>query len=347
MTKSTIANIHIDSITPLISPQRLKERIPATPEIHQEIIKRRGVIQNILSGRDKRLLVIVGPCSIHHKESAYEYAAKLRELADKVSDKLFLVMRTYFEKPRTITGWRGLITDPYLDGSYDMEKGLHEAREVLLEVSKMGLACASELLDPIVPQYIDDLISWVAIGARTTESQTHRSLASGLSMPVGFKNGTGGNTIHAINAILAARHPAQFIGINDQGDTVILRTTGNPYGHLILRGGDNGPNYSPEAVHQAEVQLEAAGIHGSIIVDCSHANSNKRFQNQSQVFNSVIAQRHDGNDSIVGCMIESNISEGSQKVLDPKDLAYGVSITDGCIGWDETERIILEGYKQL
>ncbi len=347
MNRHPVANIHIESITPLISPRDLKRELPASSQVHESIVEHRKIIQNILSGRDKRLLLIVGPCSIHHASSAYEYAKYVKQLAAEVSDKMYLVMRTYFEKPRTTTGWRGLITDPHLDGSYDMEGGLRIAREILLEVSRMGVACASELLDPIVPQYIDDLISWAAIGARTTESQTHRSLASGLSMPVGFKNGTSGNTMLAVNAIVAARSAAQFIGINEQGDTAILRTTGNPYGHLILRGGDNGPNYSQESVALVEAQLQAAGIDSSIIIDCSHANSHKRFQEQEQVFQSVLDQRQKGNDVIVGCMIESNLLEGNQKLLDPKDLACGISITDGCLGWEKTQEIILRGYKQL
>ncbi len=344
---ANITNIHIESVTPLISPADLKARIPASDTVHAQIVQHRKTIQNILSGRDRRLLLIVGPCSIHDKAAAYEYANRLAELAEKVADNMYLVMRTYFEKPRTTTGWRGLVTEPHLDGSYDMEQGLHIAREILLHVSELGLACASELLDPIVPQYIDDLISWAAIGARTTESQTHRSLASGLSMPVGFKNGTGGNTIHAINAIVAARHPAQFIGINKKGETAILHTAGNPYGHVILRGGSSGPNYYPSSVAQVEEQLDAAGIHSSIIIDCSHANSNKNFAYQSQVFDSVIEQRLAGHGSLVGCMLESNLFEGNQRLLDPNDLAYGVSITDGCIGWQETEQIILDAYTRL
>ncbi len=340
-------NIHIDSITPLIAPRELKQRIPASVEAHAAIIEHRKNIQNILSGRDTRMLCIVGPCSIHDKDSAYEYAQRLQKLTREVEDKIFIVMRTYFEKPRTTTGWRGLITDPHLDGSYDMEGGLHVAREILLHITTLGLACASELLDPIVPQYIDDLLSWAAIGARTTESQTHRNLASGLSIPVGFKNGTGGNSIHAINAIIAARQPAQFIGINELGETVILKTTGNPYGHIILRGGDSGPNYSAAAVSSVEAQMVAAGIHSSIIIDCSHANSNKHFDRQAKVFRSAMKQRASKTSPVVGCMIESNLHQGNQRLLAPEDLAYGVSITDGCIGWEETEDLIREGYEQL
>ncbi len=345
---TNITDVRIQSIIPLISPSELRKRLPVDDEIVNTILARRSEINAIISREDSRLIGIVGPCSIHSKEVALEYAERLRALADKVSDKILLIMRTYFEKPRTVLGWRGLIMDPYLDGTYDIAYGLELAREILLDITRIGLPVGCEMLDPIVPQYIDDIVCWAAIGARTTESQTHRNLASGLSVPVGFKNSTSGNLTNAVNAIKSAASPASFIGIDTYGNSSVLRTTGNDRGHLILRGGADSPNYYEEDIEEAEMIMKKMGITPSIVVDCSHANSRKKYERQARVLRSVIDQVVCGNTSIAGFMLESNLFPGRQDLTDDShELAYGVSITDACLGWDETESIIVKAYEEL
>jgi 3-deoxy-7-phosphoheptulonate synthase len=345
---SIITDVRIQSITPLISPAALRTLLQLDDDAAQKILANRQQIDRIISREDPRILGIVGPCSIHDKKAALEYARRLKGLADRVSDRMLLIMRTYFEKPRTILGWRGLILDPYLDGTYDIAYGLELARDILLQISTLGLPVGCEMLDPIVPQYIDDIICWAAIGARTTESQTHRNLASGLSVPVGFKNSTSGNLNNAINAVKSAASPASFIGIDTDGNSSIFRTTGNDKGHLILRGGSNSPNYYQEYVEEAAAMMEDMDMIPSIIIDCSHANSRKMYTRQKRVLRSVIDQVLRGDRSISGFMLESNLNAGNQELhSDASQLEYGVSITDACIGWDETEQIIMDAYEHL
>jgi 3-deoxy-7-phosphoheptulonate synthase len=294
------------------------------------------------------LLVIVGPCSIHDERAALEYATRLQGLCGELGERLYVIMRVYFEKPRTAVGWKGLINDPHLDGSFDIEGGIRKAREILLRITELGLPAATEMLDPIIPQYIADLVSWAAIGARTTESQTHRQMASGLSMPVGYKNGTDGSLQGALDAMSAARHAHSFLGIDDDGLTAIIDTRGNPWGHLILRGGRSGPNYDPAIIADAVAALRRAGLPAGLAVDCSHANSGRKFENQGKVWRSVLAQRAAGNRDLIGVMLESNLHEGSQALGDdPAQLRYGVSVTDECIGWEETESLLREGAALL
>ena len=294
-----------------------------------------------MNGEDPRFLVIVGPCSIHDEEAALDYAERLASCASGLSDRLLIVMRTYFEKPRTITGWKGLIYDPHLDDSCDINTGLHRARALLLKIGEIGVYAGTEFLDPIIPQYLAGLVTWAAIGARTTESQTHRQMASGLSMPVGFKNATDGNTLAAVNAMISARCPHSFLGIDQEGRTAIVRTKGNPDGHIVLRGGNSGPNFGPVAMAQARQHFMAAGVRPQLIVDCSHGNSNKEHAKQSRVLKDVVKQRRAGSEHIIGCMLESNINPGSQPIEgSPSALRYGVSVTDPCIGWEETEELL-------
>ncbi len=319
-----------------------------TPRANLTVVESRQSIKEILSGADKRLLVIVGPCSIHDEAAATEYANRLAGLRRQTSSTLYVVMRVYFEKPRTTVGWKGLIYDPYLNGSFAMEEGLRKARRLLLAITEMGVPAATEMLDPIVPQYIADLITWGSIGARTTESQTHRQMASGLSMPVGFKNTTEGNIQIAIDAMRSARSPHSFLGIDKDGRTAIVKTRGNPWGHLILRGGRDGPNYDPTSVAEAVAALRQADLPPAILVDCSHANSGKKFQQQEVVWRSVLEQRLAGNTALIGMMLESNLHEGSQPLPeDPTLLRYGVSITDECIGWEKTEELLREAHALL
>lgn len=341
-------DVRIADLRPLIPPQLLKTDIPMTEASNRTVVEGRRAIARILSKKDQRLLGIIGPCSIHDPMSALEYAHKLAELSKKVTDRMFLIMRVYFEKPRTSIGWRGLIVDPGMDDSYDIEQGLRVARRLLVNINDLGTPAGSEMLDPIVPQYIADLISWAAIGARTTESQTHREMASGLSMPVGFKNGTSGNLQLAIDAIRSCRHPHSFIGIDQDGRTCVLKTTGNADGHIILRGGREGPNYYEENVESAEVLLTGAGIEPAVVIDCSHENSGKVASKQERVLRSITEQKRRGRASIAGFMLESNLIGGNQAIpADKKDLIYGRSVTDSCIGWEETETLILETYKNL
>ncbi|MGM0432599.1 MAG: 3-deoxy-7-phosphoheptulonate synthase [Spirochaetota bacterium] len=345
---SNISDIRIQSITPLISPRDLRNRLAVEPELERQILQWRESVNRIVSREDKRIIGIVGPCSIHDKDAALDYAKKLAVLADSVKDKMVLVMRTYFEKPRTVLGWRGLILDPHLDGTYDIAHGLELAREILLEISRLGVPVGCEMLDPIVPQYIDDIVCWAAIGARTAESQTHRNLASGLSVPVGFKNSTSGNLNTAINAIKSAANPASFIGIDKHGNSSILRTTGNDKGHLILRGGAGAPNYYEEEVEGAQQSMRKMGLNPTVMIDCSHANSRKKYDRQKRVLRAVIDQILYGNTDICGFMLESSLYGGRQDIGDSlSELQYGVSITDACIGWEETERIILKAYETL
>ncbi|WP_455382704.1 3-deoxy-7-phosphoheptulonate synthase [Salinispira pacifica] len=341
LSEQKTSDLHIKSITPLSAPSALKAEIPMTEESNRTVVEARRVIADILSGRDDRMLAVVGPCSIHDPELGLDYARRLNGLRKEIEDRIFVVMRVYFEKPRTRLGWRGFILDPRLDGSYDVQEGLRRARRLLIDINDMGLPTGSEMLDPIVPQYIDELVSWASIGARTTESQTHREMASGLSMPVGFKNGTDGSIETAINAMASSIEAHSFIGIDPNGQTCVLHTTGNENGHIILRGGKDGPNYHDESVEDALAMLGNAGLRQAIMIDCSHANSGRRHARQEKVLRSVVRQRIEGNRAIIGFMLESNIHEGNQPI--PEDIAelkYGVSITDACISWDKTEELL-------
>lgn len=330
-------DIRIEGVEPLASPVTLAEKFPVSDELTRQILESRQRVNDIILGKDKRLLAIVGPCSIHDPIAALEYAKRLKEFADDVSDQLYVVMRTYFEKPRTIGGWKGLILDPNMDGSYDIQGGIATARKLLIDITSLGLPVGCEMLDPIVPQYIDEMLSWCSIGARTTESQTHRTLASGMSVAVGFKNSTSGEYATAVNAIKSARQSAAFIGIDKHGNSAIYRTTGNDCGHLILRGGDHAPNYYEEDVEAAAKLMEKLALPEAIIVDCSHANSRKDPQRQRRVLRAVVDQVVWGRNEIKGFMLESNLFSGCQSIPEnPKDLQYGVSVTDGCIGWDDT-----------
>lgn len=325
----------------LTEPGMLKQQFPLSEAALETVTNGREQINRILSHQDQRMLVVVGPCSIHDEEAALEYAAKLQRFSTRVSETLMVVMRVYFEKPRTNIGWKGLINDPHLDGTCDMITGLTKARELLLKINAMGLPAGTEMLEMVTPQYVADLVSWAAIGARTAESQTHRELASGMSMPVGFKNGTDGNLRSAINAIVAAREPQTFLGIDQSGQTSIVKTTGNSACHIVLRGGPR-PNYDPISIEEARLGLIDFDLPEAIMVDCSHANSRKKYQGQEIVWRSVIDQRLSGNRALAGLMLESNLKEGKQKYKgDRAALKYGVSITDGCISWETTEKLLL------
>lgn len=338
-------NIHIAQSEVLSTPQHIKSLLPLSESAASTIWQSRLDIINLLSKRDNRKLLIVGPCSIHDLDSALAYAHKLQRLASKVSDKFICIMRVYFEKPRTTTGWKGFINDPNLDDSFDVDKGLFLARELLLDISEMGLPIATEILDPFIPQYLGDLFSWSAIGARTTESQTHREMASGLSMPVGFKNSTDGNISIAINAMLSAASSHRFLGINKLGLPSVFTTTGNPYSHLILRGGKL-PNYDRSTIAQVSQLLRLNSLNDSIIVDCSHGNSNKDYTQQPLVFNDCVNQINEGSHNIIGLMLESHLFEGKQN-LTLDSLRFGVSITDGCISFEQTEDLILSNYSRI
>ena len=333
-------NINIKQFKSLITPKKLKDEFPQTDQIARFVANSRKVIQDILVNQDQRRMVIVGPCSLHDCKATLEYAQRLRKLQDQVSSKILLIIRTYFEKPRTTLGWKGMIYDPHLDNSYDIEEGLRKARRLLLSIAKTGLPTATEFLDPIVPQYLADLVSWAAIGARTTESQIHRQMASGLSMPIGFKNSMEGKLMPAIDAIKAASSAHSFTGIDRNGRVVIAETCGNKYGHLVMRGGFGCPNYGSEYVAFANVLLHKADIATGVIIDCSHANSQKDYKQQRQVFLDVAEQIHQGNRLIAGVMLESFLNEGRQPFDKPENLKYGISLTDSCIGWEETEELI-------
>ena len=345
---SKIYNVNVVSKTNLPTPEAIRDALPMSAAVESTVLRSRETICNIIDGTDKRLFAVVGPCSIHDSNAAHEYADKLQRLAVDVADTLFILMRVYFEKPRTTVGWKGLINDPDMDDSFHMEKGIRLARELLLDLGEKGLPTATEALDPIMPQYMGELITWTAIGARTTESQTHREMASGLSTPVGFKNGTDGSLKVAINALESARQPHHFLGINQDGRPAVFRTRGNPYGHVVLRGGSGGPNYDAEHVEAASAALRKAGLPDRVVVDCSHANSNKDPDVQPVVARNCVEQVMNGDSPIIGLMLESNLAAGNQKIpADLSQLQYGVSVTDGCIDWDTTERALLEAAEAL
>lgn len=347
MSNNTVENIHIASEQVLTTPAQLKQQLPLSSKGQAFIAGARDIIANIIHRRDKRLLVVTGPCSIHDIKSAKEYALKLKKLHDQLSDDMYLVMRIYFEKPRTTIGWKGLLNDPAMDGSFDVEAGLRQGRELLLWLAELELPVATEALDPISPQYLSELFSWAAIGARTTESQTHREMASGLSMPVGFKNGTDGKLEVAINALESATHPHRFMGINAHGQVALMKTQGNPDGHIILRGG-TAPNYQSEDIRRIEQKIAASGLSPKLVIDCSHGNSSKDHARQPIVANDIFEQICHGNSSIVGMMLESHLFEGNQSSDLPKEqLRYGVSVTDACINWPVTEQLLQNGAHKI
>ena len=343
---SAIHNVRVESITRLDPPSEYWRRYPLPEGMREQVAGHRRQVEAILSGADDRMLMIVGPCSIHDTAAGVDYARRLAALSSSVSERILVLMRVYFEKPRTTVGWKGLINDPNLNGTYDVHEGMARAREFLLEVCGQGLPAATEFLESFTPQYLGDIISWGAIGARTTESQPHRLMASGLSMPIGFKNGTGGSIDIALDGIVAARSEHVFLGIDDDGVASVVKTLGNPAAHLVLRGGKSGPNYDAASVASAQGLLEARGLAPTVVVDCSHANSNKDHRQQASVFEALMGQRAT-NPGVVGLMLESNIREGSQSLGDPSELAYGVSITDACVGWEETEGLVRAAYARL
>ncbi|MGD8912134.1 MAG: 3-deoxy-7-phosphoheptulonate synthase [Candidatus Thiodiazotropha sp.] len=349
-TDSRVSNTRISSTHRLIRPLDLLGELPISNSIYEHVLEVRNTLHDILSGDDLRPMVIVGPCSIHDPAAAMDYAQRLKPLAEALSDRLYIVMRVYFEKPRTTIGWKGLINDPEMNGSFDMGKGLRLARQLLLDINNLGLATATEILEPFTPQYIGDLLGWVAIGARTTESQTHRQMASGLSAPVGFKNSTDGNIKVALDAMLSAASPHTFLGINELGETSIVETTGNSDTHLILRGGSRGANYDEADVYKTAEMLDSKGLNSRLMVDCSHANSGIDHTRQVLVWDNLVSQicraRNDNEQPLIlGAMLESNIHAGKQEIRD--ELAYGVSVTDACIDWKTTEQLLLKGYNEL
>ena len=342
------SDLHVIENRPLLSPAFIKSEFPLTEAAATLVTQTRDRIRNILSGKDQRLLVVVGPCSIHDVPAALEYGERLTRLREELQGELEILMRVYFEKPRTTIGWKGLINDPHLENSYDINTGLRLARKLLLDLSHIDLPAATELLDPITPQYIADLISWTAIGARTTESQIHRQMASGLSMPVGYKNGTDGSLKAAINAMLAAKTSHHFLGISNDGLASIVKTTGNPDGHLVLRGGSNAPNYYREDVEKAAHALKNKALNHRLIIDCSHGNSNKDYNRQPIVLDNVAQQIESGNENIMGVMIESHLIAGNQSLgSDPAALTYGQSITDACVDWETTKKMLLSLAKAV
>ncbi|MGL4854946.1 MAG: 3-deoxy-7-phosphoheptulonate synthase [Lentisphaeria bacterium] len=347
MSSAILSNLNIEQKSILSSPQQIYNEFPLTDSSRNNVALGRKMFQDILDGNDKRLVMIVGPCSIHNPDEAIEYAKRLKNLADQVSDKILLVMRVYFEKPRTTVGWKGLIYDPDINKSYDFEKGLRKARKLLLDIAEMGLPTATEMLDPIIAQYIADLVSWAAIGARTTESQTHRQMVSGLSMPVGFKNATNGDLQVAIDAIQSASAKHAFIGVLEDGKSGIFHTKGNKYTHIVLRGGNNEPNYGSEWIAYTREKLIKSHIKPNIIVDLSHANSRKDPMKQPAVMDDLLKQIQNGEQSITGIMVESNLESGAQKIVIGEPLKPGVSITDGCLGWNETESMIRKVHAAL
>ncbi len=341
-------NLNVLGFDPMPSPAEIKSRVPMTSAASDTVVAGRRTLMRILDRKDPRLMVVVGPCSIHDPEAGLDYARRLKALSDQVSETLYVVMRVYFEKPRTTTGWKGFINDPHMDDSFRVDEGMERGRRVLLDVAEIGLPAATEALDPISPQYYGDLVSWTAVGARTSESQTHREMASGLSTPVGFKNSTDGSLDAAINGIVSASNPHSFLGINEQGASSIIRTRGNAYGHVVLRGGGGRPNYDTVSVSLAEQALEKAKLPGNIMIDCSHANSWKKPEFQTLVMRDVTHQIREGNRSIVGVMIESFIEAGNQPILkDHSQMKYGCSVTDGCVGWETTEDMLLRAHELL
>jgi len=338
---SSVQDLNIASTQALVTPNELQQELPVSAAASKTVTEGRDAVKAILDREDPRLIVVIGPCSIHDTDAAIDYAKRLKALAEKVSDTLLIVMRVYFEKPRTTVGWKGLINDPHLNDTFNIEEGLRIGRRLMLDVSELGLPIATEALDPISPQYLQDLVSWSAIGARTTESQTHREMASGLSSPVGFKNGTDGSLTVAINAMQSVSSSHRFLGINRDGGVSIIRTAGNQHSHVVLRGGGGKPNYDAVSIALCDKELDNAGVSKNIMVDCSHANSNKNHELQPLVFENVANQIVEGNKSIVGVMIESNIGPGNQKInSDRTQMEYGVSVTDACIDWETTESLI-------
>lgn len=348
MSGNKLENLNVASQEALITPEALKKEMPLSDKAAETVSNGRQAIYDIMDGKDHRLFVVVGPCSIHDVEAARDYAARLKKLADEVSDTLLIVMRVYFEKPRTTVGWKGLINDPHLNDTFDIEQGLHIGRRLLLDINELGLPAATEALDPISPQYLQDTIAWSAIGARTTESQTHREMSSGLSMAIGFKNGTDGSLDVAVNAMKSVSHPHSFLGIDQQGQVAIIRTKGNNYGHVVLRGGGGKPNYDSVSVALCEQALDKAGLRKSMMIDCSHANSSKDPAIQPLVMQDVTHQILEGNTSIQSLMVESNINWGNQSIPENlADLKYGVSVTDACIDWPTTEKAIRDMRDKL
>ena len=348
ITQNDIDDVNLQSIHPLVTPAELKTELPLTESAYQTVLHGRETIRNILDGKDKRIFVVIGPCSIHDPVAAHEYADRLKVLSDKIKDSIYIVMRVYFEKPRTTVGWKGLINDPDMNDSFNIEKGLRIGRKLLVELNEKGLPCATEALDPNSPQYYQDLITWSAIGARTTESQTHREMSSGLSSPVGFKNGTDGGLTVATNAMQSVKHGHHFLGLNNQGQVSVIRTSGNPYAHVVLRGGNGKPNYDAGSVAEAEAALAKAKVSTKIMIDTSHANSNKDPFLQPLVLKNITEQIIDGNKSIIGIMVESHLKGGRQEIPEHLcDLEYGKSVTDGCIDWDTTEKVLLEMHEAL
>jgi 3-deoxy-7-phosphoheptulonate synthase len=341
--------VRVNSIKPLPTPRQLKEKYKITDKAQQTVVLGRKTIEDIIEGRDKRKILVVGPCSIHNIEQALDYAKRLKNLADEIQDQFYPVIRIYFEKPRSTVGWKGLIMDPDLDGSGNVEKGLNLARKLLLEINELGLPVATELLYPDLVLCFSDLVSWYAIGARTTEAQTHREVASGVSAPVGFKNGTNGDIKIATNAMHSAANSHTFVGPNDDGILSCIKTKGNPYTHIILRGSEKDTNYEAKSVMFVKQAIELAGLQPRIMIDCSHGNSSKDYRKQAPVFldilGQIIADRE--NTPIIGMMLESHINEGNQPLKDPQELKYGISITDACISWETTQELILEAYRLL
>jgi 3-deoxy-7-phosphoheptulonate synthase len=344
-----IHDVNIQNIQPLATPREFLEKLSTTPQIAQLVADGRQQIASILRGEDDRMLLITGPCSLHDVNAGYEYAQRLKKLADEFQDRLLIVMRVYFEKPRTTVGWKGLIYDPHLNGSFDITTGLHRAREFLLQIGELGLLAAIEFVDPITPQYIADLYSWAAIGARTAESQTHRQMSSGLSMPVGFKNGTGGSIQLAVDGVVAAQAVQAFLGVDADGKASVVVTKGNPDTHIVLRGGSGGPNYDANSVGDAVERLQRSRLRTQLVVDCSHANCGKDHTKQRVAFHDLLEQRVAGNKNIVGMMLESHLLAGNQPIdeSNPGNLKYGVSITDPCVDWEETVDLLTEAYQAL
>ena len=344
----SLENTNISSLERLVTPQQFKEKFPINDSIAAHVEQSRLTLRNILDRKDHRLIVVVGPCSVHDTKAAIEYAERLAKLADELKEDLFIVMRVYFEKPRTTVGWKGLINDPYLDGSFQIEKGMSLGRDLMIKINELGLPIANEALDPIAPQYMQDLISWSAIGARTTESQTHREMASGLSVPIGFKNGTDGGLGVAINALQSASNGHSFLGIDNNGKVSIVHSSGNQYSHIVLRGGGGKPNYDSVNVRLTERELKANDLPMNIMVDCSHANSSKDPELQPLVLDNISQQILEGNKSLIGVMLESHINAGNQKLTNDKsELEYGISITDGCIDWETTEEALRKLAQKL
>jgi len=337
-----LANLRVREIKPLLSPAKMKKEIPVQPKAEQTVRQSRAEVEAVLEGQDTRPLVILGPCSIHDRKAALEYAGRIAKMREELGEKLLLVMRVYFEKPRTTVGWKGLINDPHLDGTLDLEAGLKAGRKLLAEINEMGVPAGTEFLDPIVPQYLSDLVTWAAIGARTTESQTHREMASGLSMPVGFKNGTDGSLQVAVDAMLSARTGHAFVGIDAEGATSVIRTTGNSSTHLVLRGGRDRTNFDPASLQAAKDSLKKHGLPQRLMVDCSHANSGKEATKQEAAWKSVLEQKRTGSAGILGLMLESHLHEGRQDMPPEgaRGLKYGVSLTDACMGWEQTETLL-------